>query len=135
MNAGSGRAIDVKRVDRRTIEGSTPGDHRAPSKDVAKASLTQAAEGQGGPRSAQGNSRTGEPIPQAKAGVLATNMPTAAIPKLTMATDWRFSPRASSRGRPREMPPARHSLTPLLPFRRQAILWPHSLKQHKHSAW
>lgn len=68
MNAGSGRAIDVKRVDRRTIEGSTPGDHRAPSKDVAKASLTQAAEGQGGPRSSTGQFPNGRADTAGKGG-------------------------------------------------------------------
>jgi hypothetical protein len=54
LNAGSGRGISVKPVDRRTIQGSTAGDFRAPSKDTAKNSLHQAAEGQGGPRSSTG---------------------------------------------------------------------------------
>jgi hypothetical protein len=54
LNAGSGRGITVKPVDCRTITGSTPGDHRTPSPDTAKSSLTQAAVGAGGPRARVG---------------------------------------------------------------------------------
>lgn len=60
LNAGSGRATSVKPVDSRTIEGSTPGDHRTASKDTAASSLHQAAEGQGGPRSTRGQFPNGK---------------------------------------------------------------------------
>jgi hypothetical protein len=43
------RPVSVKPVDRRTIEGSTPGDFRAKPGDVSKASLMRAADN-GGPR-------------------------------------------------------------------------------------
>lgn len=49
MNAGSGRAINIRPVDRRTIEGSTPGDFRSKPGDVAGPSLNRAADN-GGPR-------------------------------------------------------------------------------------
>ena len=39
MNSGAGRSINVRPVDCHTVQGSTPGDHRAPSPDTAKASL------------------------------------------------------------------------------------------------
>lgn len=47
LNAGSGRGISVKPVDCRTITGSTPGDHRAPSPDTTAASVQRAANGAG----------------------------------------------------------------------------------------
>jgi hypothetical protein len=68
LNAGSGRGIAVKPVDRRTIQGSTPGDFRAPSKDTAKSSLTQAAEGQGGPRSSRNQFPNGSADTAGKGG-------------------------------------------------------------------
>jgi len=68
LNAGSGRAIAVKPVDSRTIEGSSPGDHRAPSSDTAKSSLHQAAEGQGGPRSSTGQFPNGRADTAGKGG-------------------------------------------------------------------
>lgn len=43
----------IKPVDRKTIEGSTPGDHRSPSRDTAKAALDKATDN-GGPRQAMG---------------------------------------------------------------------------------
>lgn len=46
----SGVNVVVKPVDRRTIEGSTPGDHRAASKDTAAASLREIANNGRGPR-------------------------------------------------------------------------------------
>jgi hypothetical protein len=59
LNAGNGRAINVKPVDRRTIEGSTPGDFRK-SGDTAKDSILRAANGQGGPRSPVGQFPNGK---------------------------------------------------------------------------
>jgi hypothetical protein len=47
LNAGSGRGITITPVGSRTIEGSTPGDHRAPSTDTAAASVQRAANGAG----------------------------------------------------------------------------------------
>jgi hypothetical protein len=68
LNAGSGRAIAVKPVDRRTIEGSTPGDSRRNPGDTAKSSLTQAAEGQGGPRSSRNQFPNGRADTAGKGG-------------------------------------------------------------------
>jgi hypothetical protein len=68
LNAGAGRGIVVKPVDCKTITGSTPGDHRAPSKDTAKNSLHQAAEGQGGPRSSRGQFPNGRTDTAGKGG-------------------------------------------------------------------
>jgi hypothetical protein len=68
LNAGSGRGIAVRPVDSRTIQGSTPGDHRAPSSDVAKGSLHQAAEGQGGPRAVTGQFPNGKADTAGKGG-------------------------------------------------------------------
>ena len=50
MNVGQNSAVtpvSVKPVDRRTIEGSTPGDHRAPS---TGAGITDSFKTQNGPR-------------------------------------------------------------------------------------
>jgi hypothetical protein len=68
LNAGAGRGIAVKPVDRRTIQGSTPGDSRTPSADTAKSSLHQAAEGQGGPRSSTGQFPNGRADTAGKGG-------------------------------------------------------------------
>lgn len=68
MNAGSGRGITVTPVDRRTIEGSTPGDSRRNPGDVAKGSLHQAAEGQGGPRTSSGQFPNGRADTAGKGG-------------------------------------------------------------------
>lgn len=47
LNAGSGLGVAVKPVDRRTIEGSTPGDSRCKPGDTAAASVQRAANGAG----------------------------------------------------------------------------------------
>ena len=59
LNSGmslNGVGIGVKPVDSRTVEGSFPGDHRAPSRDSAAASLRSAADN-GGPRNPAGQAR------------------------------------------------------------------------------
>lgn len=60
LNSGlcvSGRAQEsAKPVDANHLEGSNKGDHRAPSKDTAKASLDSCADN-GGPRAAVGQFR------------------------------------------------------------------------------
>ena len=48
-----GATVNVKPVGFKTLEGSTPGDHRTPSRDTAKDSLFKAADN-GAPRSAVG---------------------------------------------------------------------------------
>jgi hypothetical protein len=63
LNAGSGRAINVKCVDCKTIVGSHPGDHRAPSRDTAKESLGRAADN-GGPRKRVGQFANNGKTPQ-----------------------------------------------------------------------
>jgi len=63
MNAGSGRAINVKLVDANHLEGSNKGDHRTPDKDTAKASLAKAADN-GGPRKRVGQFANNGKTPQ-----------------------------------------------------------------------
>lgn len=82
MNAGRGRGITVRPVDCRTIAGSTPGDHRAPSKDVAKASLTQAAEGQDGPRSSTGQFPNGRADTAGKGGSFGNQHANCSYPEV-----------------------------------------------------
>lgn len=65
----SGRQAEQARpVDSRTLTGSYPGDHRQPSKDVAKSALHQAAEGQRGPRSSAGQFPNGRADTNGKGG-------------------------------------------------------------------
>ena len=82
LNAGAGRGIAVKPVGSRTIEGSTPGDHRAPSKDTAKNSLHQAAEGQGGPRSSRGQFPNGRADTAAKGGSFGNEHANCSYPEV-----------------------------------------------------
>jgi|SRR5208283_164176 len=60
LNAGAGRAINVRPVDCLTVTGSTPGDHRAPSPDTAAASVQHAAVGVGSPRARVGQFPNGK---------------------------------------------------------------------------
>ena len=59
LNAGSGRGITVTPVGSRTIEGSTPGDHRCKPGDTAAASVQRAANG-AGPRGSAGQFPNGK---------------------------------------------------------------------------
>lgn len=60
LNAGDGRGISIKVVDSNNLQGSNKGDHRAPSSDTAKSSLTQAAQGANGPRNRAGQFPSGK---------------------------------------------------------------------------
>src|SRR5262249_4044827 len=58
------RPVIVKQTGHKTITGSNPGDHRAPSQDTAKAPLNSAADN-GGPRNRVGQfdkPSTGAPV-------------------------------------------------------------------------
>jgi len=59
MAVGSPVSASAKPVDSKTIQGSYPGDHRAPSQDTAKASLFKAADN-GGPRASVGQFPNGK---------------------------------------------------------------------------
>jgi hypothetical protein len=68
MNVGYGRSVVARPVDARNIEGSFKGDTRCKPGDVAKGSLHQAAEGQGGPRSSAGQFPNGRADTAGKGG-------------------------------------------------------------------
>jgi hypothetical protein len=82
MNAGSGRSIAVTPVDRKTIQGSYPGDSRRSPGDTARAALHQAAEGQGGPRSSTGQFPNGKNDTAGKGGAFGNEHSNASYPEV-----------------------------------------------------